>query len=327
MAATGRQAPPARDAQARRRAAIWSLMVDGQTAEVVPALEAAGVPALLLKGPAIARALYAEDEGRFYGDTDVLVAPSRLAAAERTLRALGYERVVGDRTAALIGHHGSPWRRPGSALEVDLHRTLTGVRGDPGELWLVLWEHSTRLQVQEATVRVPDVPALALHVALHAAQHGIAREMSRRDLEHALGRLDVAAWRRAAALAERVDAIDAFGVGLRLLPAGEALAAELGLPPNRWRNAALRAMAAPSMTLKVERLRVTPGARAKARLLVGWMVPAPDFMRISSPMARKGRAGLLLAYLCRPLVIAGRIVPAVRAWRRAARTTTDGAGS
>ena len=301
-------------------------MVDDQTARVMAALDAARVPALLLKGPAIARLLYTDDEKRFYGDTDVLVAPHAFAAAERTLRELGYARIVGDRTAELIGHHASPWCRPGSELAIDLHRTLTGVRADVDELWRSLWEHSTCMDLQQTAVRVPAVPALALHVALHAAQHGTARELSMRDLEHALGRLDTAEWRRAAALAERVDAIDAFGVGLRLLPAGEALAAELGLPPNRWRNATLRAMAAPSMTLKVERLGVTPGARAKARLLLGWAVPAPDFMRVSSRVARKGRAGLLLAYLGRPFAIAGRIVPAVRAWRRAARTT-DGAES
>jgi hypothetical protein len=49
------------------------------------------------------------------------------------------------------------------------------------------------------------------------------------------------AWRAAAALAGRVDALNAFGVGLRLLPEGAAVAAQLGLEPNRSRNAALRA--------------------------------------------------------------------------------------
>ncbi len=177
------------------------------------------------------------------------------------------------------------------------------------------------MEVHGAPVRVPGDPALALHVALHAAQHGIARGTPRRDLHEALERLAPATWQAAAALAARVDAVDAFGVGLRLLPDGAALAARLGLPPNRSRNAALRVMAAPSVTLGLDRLATTPGARAKARLALGWTFPPPDFMRTGGGLARRGRAGLLLAYAWRPLALAGQSGRAVLAWRRAARAT------
>jgi len=300
---------------------VRSLAVDDQTARVMAALDARRIDALLLKGPAVARRLYPEDEPRFYGDTDVLVAPRAVPAAEATLRALGYERIVGDRTIALFGHHGSHWRRRSSALVVDLHRTLTGVLGDAGTLWDALWAASTGLEVQATAVRVLDASGLALHVALHAAQHGVARDTSLRDLELALRHLVLADWRGAAALAERVDAVDAFGVGLRLVPDGEAVAARLGLPPNRSRNAALRAMAAPSVTLGLDRLSATLGVGAKARLVVGRTFPPRDFMRIRSGCARRGPAGMALAYLWRLLSLAGQAVPAARAWRRAARAS------
>ena len=298
-----------------------SLAVDDQTARVMAALESSGIAALLLKGPVVARRLYAEHEQRFYGDTDVLVSPAEVVAAGRTLCALGYEQVGGDRAAALIGHHGSHWRRPGSLLTVDLHHRLTGVRGSADELWRALWQHAARMEVQGTAVRVPDTPALALHVALHAAQHGIARKTPLRDLEHAVRRLPADDWLAAAALAERVDAVDALGVGLRLLPTGEALATQLGLPPNRSRNAALRAMAAPAVTLGADRLSATPGVGAKARLLVGWTFPPRDFMLTWSGLARRGRPGLVLAYAWRPLVLAAQAVPGVLAWRRALRAT------
>jgi hypothetical protein len=314
-------APPG--AVALRQAAIRTLAIDDQTAAVVSGLEARGVDVLLLKGPAVARRLYDAGEARFYGDTDLLVAPHARAAAERALRELGYERLVGDRTAALIGHHGSHWRRPDSLLEVDLHHTLIGVRGASEELWAALRDHAVGLDMQGVCVRAPDDAALALHVALHAAQHGVARAKPRRDLERALRRLGEEAWRTAVALATRVDAIDAFGVGLRLLPEGAALAARLGVPAGRSRNAELRAMAAPSVTLGLDRLSETAGMRRRARLLLAWTFPPADFMRGWSALARSGRGGLVLAYLWRPLALASQSVPAVRAWRRASRVTRE----
>jgi hypothetical protein len=316
-----RRAYVASNPDARRLAAIRTLAVDDQTARVMAALDARGVPALVLKGPSVSRRLYAENEPRFYGDTDVLVAAGSIAAAEGTLRELGYERLVTAGTVALIGHHGSHWRHRGSVLEVDLHHTLTGVHAPADELWQALSAHTVWLEVRGTPVRVLDAPALALHVALHAAQHGSTRDTPRRDLEHAVHRLSLADWQAAASLAERVGAVDALGVGLRLLPEGVAKAAELGLPPNRSRDAALRAMAAPSVTLGIDRVCATPGIRAKAGLLLAWTLPPRDFMLICSALARRGRAGLLLAYFLRILVLAGQAIPAAVAWRQAARGT------
>lgn len=309
------------DVSSARSAAVRTLAVDAQTARVIGALTARGVPSLLLKGPVLARRLYGADEPRFYGDTDLLVAPRSLADARRTLAELGYEQWVGDRSASLIGHHGTHWRRANSPLEVDLHHTLTGVRAEPQVLWDALSEHTAAMRVHDTPVRVPDPVALALHLALHAAQHGIARQTPWHDLQRGLQRLDAGVWRAAAALAERVDAVDAFGVGLRLAPAGAALAQQLGLPSNRSRNAALRVMAAPSVTLGVDRLAATPGLRAKVRLALGWTFPPPDYMREWSALARRGRGGLALAYLWRPVALAGQVRAAAVAWRRAARGT------
>src|SRR5688572_24714017 len=116
---------PDRGGDALRQAAIRTLAVDDQTAHVVAAFEARGIESLLLKGPAIAHRLYGPGDPRFYGDTDLLVAPRSLAAAERALRELGYERLYAERTIALVAQHASPWRRPGSTLTVDLHHTLS----------------------------------------------------------------------------------------------------------------------------------------------------------------------------------------------------------
>lgn len=307
--------------EARRVAAIRTLAVDAQTAEVVSALRSRGVEALLLKGPAVARLLYADSEQRTYGDSDLLVSPRTFRAAEEALRGLGYERDLGVRSMALAGIHGYPWHRPGTTLAVDLHHTLAGVEEDPQRLWEVLRGHIVRMELCETTVAVLDAPAQALHVALHAAQHGSAEKKPLRDLDRALDLLGMRVWRETVELATSLHAVDAFGAGLRLLPRGEAMAAELRLPPNRSRGVALYAMGSPSLAVAVNRFLATPGVRPRATLLLNKTCPPADFMRFGSPLARRGRAGLVLAYLWRLVRILGEVVPSVRAWRQADKGT------
>ena len=295
------------------------LAVDAQTLEVMSALASAGVEALLLKGPTIARLLYTAEELRLYCDTDVLVCPASSRRAEQTLRELGYERVFGRRAMAMLSAHAYPWRRTAGGPPVDLHHTLPGVLGPPDELWLALRQHVVAIELSGCAVQALDAPAVALHIALHAAHHGPAVSKPLRDLQRALQRWTIAEWSLAAALAARVDATDAFGIGLRMLPAGCVVADELGLPPNSSRRAALCALGAPPVTIWVDRLLATSGTRARATLLVQKLLPPADFMRCSVPVARRGRAGLVLAYLWRPATVACQAPSAVRAWRQARR--------
>lgn len=310
-----------------RHRAILTLAVDAQTARVMSTLVARNVDALLLKGPAVARLLYADGELRHYGDTDLLVSPPTLAAAEGVLRELGYERDVGDRSVALIGDHGYAWRQRTSRMAVDLHHTLPGVAGSPRRLWAALRPHTVSMQVQGTSVLTLTPPALAFHVALHAAHHGIHGEKSLRDLERALNRIRHDEWMAAAALADDVDATDAFGTGLRMLPHGAALANELRVPASNSRRAALAAMAAPHAALAADRLCATPGARAKAMLLLRKAFPPADIMRLGWPLARKGRWRLALAYPCRLVMFACQVAPAVLAWRKAGCATARPRGS
>ena len=270
-----------------------TLAVDAQTAQVVAALDRPRRRLAAAQGAGVARRLYARGGQRFYGDTDLLVAPRSLDGARRVLRELGYEPWFGDRSAAA----DRPPRLalaalPGSRLEVDLHHTLTGVRGRPaGAVGARCRSTRRRWRCTGRPCACPATAALALHVALHAAQHGIARDTPRRDLHEALERLAPATWQAAAALAARVDASTRSASGCGCCPTAPRSPPRLGLPPNRSRNAALRVMAAPSVTLGLDRLATTPGARAKARLALGWTFPPPDFMRTGSGLARRGRAG------------------------------------
>jgi Uncharacterised nucleotidyltransferase len=76
-----------------------SLYVDVVTADVTKELRARGVRSILLKGPAVAGWLYRDGTPRPYADTDLLIAPSNLAAAKVVLEDLGFESV-----SACLGH-------------------------------------------------------------------------------------------------------------------------------------------------------------------------------------------------------------------------------
>ena len=304
-----------------RRTAIRTLAVDAQTVRVMSALAEREVHALLLKGPTVAGLLYGDGEMRDYADTDVLVSPAGFATAEQVLRELGYGREVGERSMALIGSHGYAWRRPDSPIAVDLHHTLPGVAGPPGTLWEALRPYTASIQMRGTAIAVLSTPALAFHIALHAANHGVEGEKPLRDLARALGRVGLDHWIEAAALAARVDAVDAFGTGLRLLPAGVALAAHLRVPASRSRHVTMVAMGAPSVAIAADRLRATPGARAKGLLLLRKAIPPADYLRRGWPLARRGWTGAVVAYPWRLAMLACQAGPAMTAWRRAARVT------
>src|SRR5688500_11916620 len=97
------------------------MQVDSVTAEVARSFAAAGVQAILLKGPSIARWLYDKRWERTYGDSDFLVPESSFDAASDALRTRGFEPLG----AALSNErpvHAQPWTRPDGSV-IDLHHT------------------------------------------------------------------------------------------------------------------------------------------------------------------------------------------------------------
>ncbi len=298
-------------------AVAQTLLADSVTPEVVQALHAAGIRPVLLKGPALADWLY-QDGSRTYQDTDLLVDPARVEQAELVLTRLGFKHPPVDDIPLDRPWHAHAWFRRGR--NVDLHRTLIGVRVPPRELWKVLSTRTETTQVGGAEVEILDPPARALHVALHAAQDGTRPgKNAQRDLARALACVPTQVWEEAADLAARLDAVPAFAAGLRLFPAGEALATRLGLPESRSVEVALRASAAPPLSLGFDWLANTPGLRPKLAFLAHKLVPPLAFMQAWTPLAHRGPLGLVAAYLWRPLWLCGNAAPALRAWWRTRR--------
>jgi Uncharacterised nucleotidyltransferase len=305
---------------AAARIVAGNLKVDWVTAEVLRAFAVAGVQTLLLKGPSIVRWLYDADDPRAYIDCDLLVPPADLMAAEHALADRRFLPNVYEREMpSWWKEHAVGWLRSSDGAIVDLHRTLPGVGVDPQRLWSTLSAEVEEIPVAGFPARTLTIPGRALHLALHAAQHGVGWPNVIAELERALSSTDAAVWRAAGDLASALDATPAFAAGLRLTAQGRALASTLGLPTDRPVDVALRATTPPPVALGFDQLARAESWRTRLAILRHKFVPPATFVRAWSPLARRGRLGLVLAYAWRPLWLLRRAPAGFRAWRAARR--------
>ena len=294
-----------------RAQAMWELRHHQLLSSLLPALADSEVPALLLKGSAIAYDLYDRPAARSRGDSDLLVRPADLDKARSLFHSLGYRRFelhdgLGDDLAqqeiwTILSEDGNPHG-------IDLH-------------WQVLNSHSLKhvLPIEEcfaqprtlprlaASARTLDRPRFLLHTCVHRAMHRTAPYFVDGQAHFGEGRLiwswDVALLAKAltaeewpqfallaadkgvagACLAGLQAAIDDFGAAV---PAA-VLAALQGAGNDRYLggSALQRAWAD---------LGSVSGGGAKLRYLRGRLLPAADFMRAKYPTM--ARAPLILLY-------------------------------
>lgn len=278
--------------------ALRTLAVDRVTAEVIPALGNAQIPAILLKGPSIARWLYPAG-GRSYVDTDVLVPATEMTRAQQVLQAHGF-------TESLKGFH--PAERDANPVEsqfirqrvgqqvttekVDLHRNLPYMPAADPMLWDTFEAYSELMPIGGIQVRVLGRPALALHIALHAVQHRFTCHTGE-DLARALAALPADGWRTATSLAARLGATELLATGLRQYPRGTAVADQLGLPHPRnpfW-------LSAPRGAESLASLRPLHDTQAALRWMRWTLLPSPAKIRYVTRSAGSPRETLAGGYV------------------------------
>src|SRR3954447_13405004 len=301
--------------------------IDRVTAEIVAALAAAGIRAIVLKGPVFASWLYGDGAFRSYGDSDLMVAPSDSDAAIAVLRSLGFKpyEEYRDVYSYVAGpKHACCWARGGlEGDQVDLHTSLAGVTADPDLVWAAVTRDAEVMTVGGQDVEVTGPAANALIVALHAATNGPRHERSLEDLRRALEVTDDATWSAAAVLASEIDSEGAFGAGLKLVPPGRELADRLDLAGPAGVEILLRAGGAPDGAIFIDKLAETPSWRVRLKLLARAAVPTASYMRGHFPLAQRGRAGLVAAYWVRAVRRLVTAVPALLAVAAARGTARD----
>ena len=284
-------------------------------------LAAAGVPCLVMRGPAVAHALYDAPEERAYGDIDVLVPYAQVATAKGVLDAMDLRPVLEGSARSELSPHATAY--VGEAGSIDLHWTLRGVRADPRGVWDALAPGAGEIELGAGTVAVPRPAVLAMTVALHAAQHGPQGPVQREDVRRAAVRLPQETWREAVQLADRLGAANWLASGLGESAEGRRVMDGLGLELRPELELEIRAEGDQPMIRGISDFNETRGVRNKLRLLLRELFPSPAFMRRWSPAAHRP-LGLVLAYLVRPFWLAWRLPSALVSYRRARRRAGGG---
>jgi hypothetical protein len=290
MAAASGGAP-----SSKAEATAWNLLLEAAAGEVVEELGRADHRCLLIKGVTIGRGLY-PDEPREYSDVDVLVDPASFEACERTLARLGFERLALEHAFARgRPTHASTWIR--GSVPVDLHRTVVGLGVPPAEAWNALSGNAETWVVGSREVKVPSVPARALILALHLAQHGPDFARTRDDLQRAVKLLPEVEWTATAALARRLDALTPLAAGLAAVQGGPELCERHGLRTS----GATQVEGSPAYHIAQGLIWLSElsGARARAGYVARKLFPAPALMHMRVEWSRSGSGALVAAYVLR----------------------------
>jgi hypothetical protein len=303
----------------RITAAINRLRVDAWTAEVVVALRSRRIRSVLLKGPALARWLYADDlECRAYADADLMVAPNSAEDAASTLSTLGF---VGQPYPPLDGHalHARHYWREHDGADVDLHTAFHGLEASPRErIWRIVSTNTDLVHVGDVDVDVPAIPVRLLHLVLHLGPTDSPGTKAWQDLERGIAQVPLSDWRVAVSVAEELGALHELSVRLRRLPEGVELGNELDIPhrgsPAYRLQAALAEERAPTSVLSLLGLKLLPDARSRLLYIRRKLVPNEPELRQKSTLARRGH--MRLAAVVRVLSIVGRLPVTVLAWLR-----------
>jgi hypothetical protein len=159
--------------------ALRTMLFDDELARIADALGAQGIPLIPLKGLATGRLVYGSAAERPIGDLDLLIPLEHMAAARRTLRAIGYQGIgwAGlDRLARWQHAYRSELpllcTQPDRyGLVTELHWSLLEIpyyiaRINMGDVWA-----QATPALGHAGILRPDPATLLIHGAAHMALH------------------------------------------------------------------------------------------------------------------------------------------------------------
>jgi hypothetical protein len=156
--------------------AALSVRAGREIQAVVDALGAAGIPSVLLKGPALARTVYPDPALRQSNDIDLLVRPADRIGAEEVLERLGYQGRRRVPQGELYAYHRR-FSAPGNGHTVELHWSLDCEYHLVPDGWADrAIGRRTRLGSDDIACDTLDWSDRLLHLAFHTAfQHKMVR--------------------------------------------------------------------------------------------------------------------------------------------------------
>ena len=132
----------------------------------------AGLKPMVVKG-LVCRDLYPHPDHRPSGDEDVLISPSQLEQCQRIFEAYGLR--PGMDPEACANSYEIPYRKPGSPLYIELHKSLfppdSDAYGEFNRLFEGIFDRAIALNIQGVTVWTMDYTDHLLYLLCHAFKH------------------------------------------------------------------------------------------------------------------------------------------------------------
>jgi hypothetical protein len=157
------------------------LLMTRELGGVLRHLAAAGIEAIVLKGPVLAESVYPHPALRPFSDLDVLVRPADRLRADTALRGLGHRRVADEHSWDFdVAYDGATLYETPAGIRIDLHwALLTEPRfvwnGDEAGIWDRAVPITVAGQGARGLAREDLVLYLAAHLAVHHALAGLLR--------------------------------------------------------------------------------------------------------------------------------------------------------
>lgn len=267
-----------------RDAMVWCLGLECRLMQIADAFDTEGIAFLVLKGPALAHAVYADSTWRMFNDLDLLVRRSQWRAACVVLHErFGWRRRLPEPRRGFDERFGkAAVFTTETGQQIDLHLNLAqgpfGVWMEPEDFF----DDPATFDLGDAVLRCPNATALFVHACIHAVL-GDARPSlaTLRDVvETGAGRVDHGAlellakrWRLGSVITRSIDVAATLDAGETRRRIGRLSVAGDG-------SRALSAYASRRKTrgaLTLETLRAIPTLRAKGRYVRDLAVPGRAF--------------------------------------------------
>lgn len=211
--------------ESQRAFSVLSLQLTAELFRLLDNFRAAGIQALVTKGPALSVRCYGDPGMRQYGDLDLVLRERDIRRATLAMLDLGYEPRVPLRAIDAAKSPGEyAFRKPGAGLLIEFHTERT-FRYHPRPLNMEM------LFERQATVLIDarKIPALSLEdelvlICVHGAKHFWERLLWIADVAALCTRQPID-WQKAASVAREAGAERILRLGLRL--ASDLLGAEL----------------------------------------------------------------------------------------------------
>jgi hypothetical protein len=151
-----------------------SLLLEAELIRILGALDARGIPAIVLKGIPLTLRLHGRIDARDSFDNDVLVRRHDAREACFAMARAGYKsidsRTIGRQLDVDFQYRMARPLRSAGRVSAELHWSAF-----PTDLYpideKILWVHSESFDIGRRSIRVFDRPLTVLHLAAHFAQH------------------------------------------------------------------------------------------------------------------------------------------------------------